>query len=94
MAEILDKNGIKYDYGVNFPVRNGKNHREVDFVLERPIRLYGFEYPVKYIEIKGRMGSRGRRQRKELREAGIMTQVITRLNLSIFKKNGFSWQYC
>lgn len=94
MAEILDRNGIKYAYGVNFPVRNGKNSREVDFVLVRPIRLEGFPDTVKYIENKGKMNSRGRRQRKELREAGIKTQVITKFNLAFFKKYGFNWRYC
>lgn len=94
MAGFLNKNNIKYAYGVNFPVRNGKNSREVDFVLVRPIRLECFPDPVKYIEIKGKMGSRGRRQRKELREAGIMTSIITKFNLSFFRKEGFKWEYC
>lgn len=93
MANILYVRNIKFKHSVKFDTvkENGtKSYREVDFLLEKPIRVHGCDSPVWAFEVKGGyLGSRAWFQRRELRNAGVYTFVVTWLLLNFWRDYGF-----
>ncbi|MFA5987805.1 MAG: hypothetical protein WC797_04125 [Candidatus Paceibacterota bacterium] len=93
VVKILESRGIPFRYGVYFKTTNrfGKpNRREVDILLEAPLRVYWFPYPISAIEVKGKgLSPRAWWQRRELRNAGIITSVATEPFISFWEKYGF-----
>lgn len=90
MAAVFEKEGVRYRYGVFFRVKNGAKEREVDFVLKNPVKPKRCDNgSVKYIEIKGRIGSAARKQHNELKDTGVETFIVTEKLVEFYEKSGF-----
>ena len=81
MAEILTERGISFKYSVRYDTKrkdNISNFREVDFLLEEPIKVYWCPRPLTAIEVKGGyLTEKAWWQKRELRNAGVNTFIAT-----------------
>ena len=93
MATLLEQWEIPYRYEVPFLTKEGKNHPTVDFVLKRPISIKLANHPIRFIEVKGcngksRLKKRDKKQQQELHAAGIMTFVVTIVEIAHYETVG------
>ena len=89
-AAILEREGIPFDYGVDYYVRNGRRTREVDFVLHYPVRAKMCRRAsIQYIEIKRGMNTHAKIQHDDLLTAGIDTFIATVQTIEMWEKVGF-----
>ncbi len=93
LARLLTNHNIPFEYSMEFDTINelGRpNHREVDFWLAEPIRIFWCEDPVQAIEVKGgRLDQRCWNQKKELRDVGINTFIATPAYITFWERHGF-----
>lgn len=88
-AALFEREGIPFDYGVDYYVRNGKRTREVDFVLHYPIvAKMCSRKNIQYIEIKEGMNTHAKEQHSDLLTAGINTFIATRVVIEMWENVG------
>ncbi|HZX01031.1 MAG TPA: hypothetical protein VFE87_01395 [Candidatus Paceibacterota bacterium] len=89
-AALFEREGIPFDYGVDYLVRNGRRTREVDFVLHYPVRAkMCLRESLQYIEIKQGMNAHAKIQHDDLLTAGIDTFIATAQTIEMWEKVGF-----
>ena len=93
MAKILVRNKIGYAPHVVFEVNgnngNGRKTREVDFVLDRWVKLYWSSNPIWAIEVKGWLTFRDWERRKELEAINVPTFIATAPIIDFWDKEKF-----
>ncbi len=92
MARLLRDHNIPFEYSKRFETtdRHGNpNHREVDFWLPEPIKVFWCG-EIQAIEVKGGMlDERCWEQRRELREVGVRTFIALPQYIDFWETRGF-----
>ena len=89
-AEILQREGVTYEYGKLYKVRNGEGIREVDFVLKKETKTTLSDELLKHLELKsGGKSAHTKQQQEDLAGAGIHTFIVDRQKVKFCKKFGF-----
>ena len=89
MAKLLKERNIGFEYSKRFLVADGERYREVDFALTEYIEICWCDYPVKALEVKGRLDVRSYLQKRDLRGIEVNTFIASPDLIEFWEKFAF-----